>query len=314
MDWTKKTAPNNKRGQPRRRVKPLWRQPTFIGCFLVCLAGGFGYVGWWIWQSEWIHRVVDHARSSLILNASIKGFVVNEILVEGRFETSRHDLLKALGLKRGISILAFDVDSARYRIEALPWVKRAVIQRQLPDVVRLFLWERRPMALWQRNGIFSLIDLKGEVIPLTDISAYTNLIVIVGKDAPQKASSLFSTLAQEPELASQVTAAVRVGERRWNIHLNDATKVLLPEDGSDAAWSRLAKLYKKYGSSLKKLGSIDLRLADRVVVRGRKIITSKGLIPETPGINFKSEDSSSRKPNGEMEPNSLGKLIKGRNT
>ncbi len=314
MNRVKKFSPNSKRGQPRRRVKPFWRQPAFIGCFLVCLAGGTGFVCWRAWQTDWLHRTADYAKSSLILRAAKKGFVVREILVEGRFETSRHDLLKALGLKRGAPILAFDADSARIRIEALPWIKRAVIERQLPDVVHLVLWERRPMALWQRNGIFSLIDIKGEVIPVTDISAYTNLIVIIGNDAPRKASSLFSILAQEPELANRVKAAVRVGERRWNLHLNNTTKILLPEDDSDAAWGHLAKLYKKYSSSLNKLEIIDLRLSDRVVLRERKIITTKEAIPEIPGINSKLKDDLRRQPNGQTEPNSLGTLIKGRNT
>ena len=125
------------------------------------------------------------------------------------------------------------------------------------------------MALWQRSGKFSLLNTDGKIIPLEDISEFRSLIVLIGSEAPKKATKLFQVLAKEPELATKVKAAVWIGARRWNLHLNNSTKIYLPEFGADGAWSRLAKIYQKQQSIFEDLELIDLRLADRIVVQER---------------------------------------------
>ena len=75
------------------------------------------------------------------------GLKVDEILVIGRRETAQKDLLAAVRLARGAPILAFDLQAARKRIEALPWIKTVSVERMLPDTVLLNIKERRPLAL-----------------------------------------------------------------------------------------------------------------------------------------------------------------------
>jgi len=298
-----KSSAKRKRGLPRRRVKSFWQHPVFAASVLIFIAGGISCASWWFWHSDWLSQTVKRAKSSFILSTAKQGFVVREILVEGRIETSRQDLLEALRLKNGSPILAFNTGTARIRVEALPWVQKVVIERQLPDVVHLFLSERRPLALWQRNGIFSLIDINGDLIPLRDLSAYSKLIVIIGKDAPTKAANLFKVLAMEPQLASRVTAAVRVGGRRWNLHLNGQTEILLPEKDADAAWAHLANLYKKHDELFNNLKTIDLRLADRMAIRqGDKSVVKKG-VKGLPAIQSKSIDNSRKRLKRQMHPN-----------
>ncbi len=318
MAWFSKAdaAPkkaSSKRGQKRRRVKPLWRSPLFVTGYVLVIISSASLAGWWVWQSGWVQTTAERAKWMIIAGAAKTGFSVREIFVEGRFETPRKSLLKALRLERGAPILAFDPQAARERVEALPWVRHAVIERQLPDVVHLQLNERRPMALWQRGGKFSLIDTNGELIPLKDVSNYTNLIVIIGKDAPRHAAVLFEVLAAEPKLASQVRAAVRVGARRWNLHLINKIKIQLPEDDPGAAWSHLAELNQKYALLSRDLISVDLRLADRIVIREVK----KGspdekfdIVPNLPKRKQKPKSRPYNRPN--RHPG--GRLISERDT
>jgi len=49
-------------------------------------------------------------------------------------------------------------------------------------------------------------------------------------------------LAGEPDLVGRVSAAVRVDARRWNLRIDNAIDVLLPEDNVGDAWARLAAL------------------------------------------------------------------------
>ena len=314
MNWINKSRRKDKRGQPRRRVKPFWQHSMFFAAVFIFIAGGIGSSVWWIWDSDWLLQEVKRAKSSFISRAAEEGFIVRKILVEGRVETSRHDLLSALRLENGTPILGFNTDLARNRVESLPWVQKAVIERQLPDVINLFLLERRPLALWQRNGSKSLIDMGGDLIPLGDISAFDKLVVVIGKDAPARAAKLFKVLATKPQLASLVTAAVRVGGRRWNLHLNNQTEILLPEKGAEVAWAHLADLYKKHDLFFDNLKAIDLRLADRMIISRVNNRGGKGRKDELPKTRLKSADNPRKMLKRKLAPRYRSTSIQDRET
>ena len=129
------------------------------------------------------------------------------------------------------------------------------------------LIERRPLAVWQHGGLQQLIDREGAVIPVEDLSRFARLPIVVGDDAAANAGMLIDTLANEPELAARVTAAVRVGGRRWNLRIDDVIDVLLPEENAEAAWSRLAQLERASTLLKRDVQTVDLRLPDRLVLR-----------------------------------------------
>jgi len=220
-----------------------------------------------MWQSGWVPGAIDKAKWKMIALASDLGFKVDEILVIGRRETAQKDLLAALRLARGAPILAFDLQAARKRIEALPWIKTASVERMLPDTVLLNIEERQPLALWQHKGAFALIDYDGEVILKTGLERYSDLIVVVGRDAPGQAAELLKTLAAEPELMDQVKAAVRIGGRRWNLRLKNDIDVRLPEEDTAKAWARLAEYEKTHRVLERDVQILDLRIPDRLIVR-----------------------------------------------
>jgi cell division protein FtsQ len=246
---------------------PLWRsrkvRGTLIALLVVLAAGG----GWRMWQSGWVPGAIDKAKWKMIALSSDLGFKVDEILVIGRRETAQKDLLAAVRLARGAPILAFDLQAARKRIEALPWIKTASVERMLPDTVLLKIEERQPLALWQYKGAFALIDSNGEVILKTGLERFSDLIVVVGRDAPGQAAELLKTLAAESELMDQVKAAVRIGGRRWNLRLKNDIDVRLPEEDTAKAWARLAEYEKTHRVLERDVQILDLRIPDRLIVR-----------------------------------------------
>jgi cell division protein FtsQ len=78
---------------------------------------------------------------------------------------------------------------------------------------------------------------------------------------------LLDALSARPGLQSHVIAAVRVGERRWNLRLNTGADVLLPEGHEIAALDRLAQLQTDHALLDRPLQVIDMRLPDRLVIR-----------------------------------------------
>lgn len=196
---------------------------------------------------------------------------VTQVVIEGRSLTPEPLLRAALGVAPGDMLLGFSLDAARARVEALTWVQHATVERRLPGTVIVHLTERLPFAVWQNAGKFVLIDRAGQVVsnqdPVKDAAAYAVLPLVVGAGAPENAAALLDLLAAQPGLKSRVVAAVRVGERRWNLKLNNGADVLLPEGQEAVAMAKLMELHGTQALLDRPLQTLDLRLPDRLVVR-----------------------------------------------
>ncbi|OUS13584.1 hypothetical protein A9Q97_04765 [Rhodospirillales bacterium 47_12_T64] len=195
------------------------------------------------------------------------GLSVEDVLVEGRKRTNAAAILNTLDVERGTPILAFSPSSAKAEIEKLPWVKQAIVERRLPNVIYVQLIERQPLALWQKEGILHVIDQNGEVIPKAKATKFASLPLIVGPDAPDHAREILALIESEPDLGTQVKAAVRVSGRRWNIRLNNGVDVQLPEEDPTDAWSFFARIEREEGVLERDVVLVDLRLRDRLIVR-----------------------------------------------
>jgi len=197
------------------------------------------------------------------------GLVVTDIEVTGRQTTDASTIMEALGATRGTPILAVDPGHAKEKLQALPWVRSAAIERRLPGTLFVRLIERQPLAVWQHAGKQQLIGRDGEVIPVTNLAKFARLPTVVGDDAPKYARDFIDMLAKEPDLFARVTAAVRVGGRRWDVHIDHDIDVMLPEgkDSAAAAWSHLAELERSQALLNRDVETVDMRLGDRLVIR-----------------------------------------------
>jgi cell division protein FtsQ len=245
----------------RRPPHPRWVQ------VLACLGAGLLGLGVAFALSSWTLRGGPHAALASIGDQVLAwsgrtGLVVRDVYVEGRRRTPQDVLRRQLGIEIGMPILAFDGDAARARLEQLGWIEQASVARMLPDAVQIRLLERQPLALWQRDGRFEVIDRRGTVIEdaLSDHPGqYAHLRVVVGDDAPQAAADLFALLSTEPTLSGRVRAATRVGERRWNLHLDNRVEVWLPEHDVLGAWQLLASKARDEALLERAVTLIDLR-------------------------------------------------------
>lgn len=248
-----------------RQVRP---RRLMLAALAVCLVGGAVTVGAVAASSSRDHLVAPLAASFARSSAAL-GLTVDEILVIGRAETPRQMLLDALGTGFGAPILGLDLSAARQRLMALPWVNAAEIERVLPNTLIIRLSERQPIALWQRRGQFTLIDREGRALADDRDGVAGDLIVVVGDDAPPHTARLLEMLAARPELQPLVRAAVRVGGRRWNLHLENGISIRLPETDPESALRRLADYQRTQGLLDKDIVTIDMRFADKLILQPR---------------------------------------------
>jgi cell division protein FtsQ len=195
------------------------------------------------------------------------GFTVQAVTLEGRSETAQREIARMLGIKRGDLMLYVDVDEARARIEALPWVKSAEVRRIWPDRIQVRIVERTPVAVWQMDGAKTVIDSDGHPIAGENPERFATLPLVVGQGAETAVASLLKLVATQPNLKSRVKIAVRVGERRWDLQLDNAVEVRLPEEGAEAALAELVRLDREQNVLSRDIKAIDLRYPDRFIVK-----------------------------------------------
>ncbi|MSP05413.1 MAG: FtsQ-type POTRA domain-containing protein [Acetobacteraceae bacterium] len=244
-----------------RRARRYSRLGLGVGAGMAVLL-----VGWLFLRPADPGTLLAGMQTRLTAGTANAGLRLRQIDIEGRVNTAEPLLRAAIGVHLDEAILSVSLTAMKARIETLSSVQSVVIERQLPDRLVVRLYEREPLAIWQNQGKFSLIDRAGRVVE-RDLAESQDLPLIVGAGAPQAAALMLDVLNRHPALLSRMVAAIRVGERRWNLRLQTGADVMLPEGHEDVAIARLMSLHQDQGLLDRPLKSIDLRLPDRLIIR-----------------------------------------------
>jgi len=221
----------------------------------------------WLWQSDYVSRAGAWLGGVQTRMANNVRMTVDLVSIEGRRRADRRAVEKALGAGRGVSILNFDLEAAKARIESMPWVAGAVVERRLPDTIHVGLTERRPIARWRSGGRTLLVDGDGVVIRTRKPERWAALPLVAGGGAPAAVGRLLEILAAQPKLAKRVASSRRLGKRRWDIVFDNGVVLMLPDTNPAAAWRRFARLEAKHRLLGRGIIAIDLRLPDRIILR-----------------------------------------------
>lgn len=275
MAQKKKTTLSSYQRTTRRisRVRTLKRKLRFVfrrGYYtaaVVILAVMVG-AGWWWVQSGKLAIMWDGSKQALLAQTAKHGLALQYIYLEGRKHTTLEEVTLSLGLEAGDPILGLSVREISERIKKLGWVRDVVVERQLPDTLHIHIMERKPIALWQHEKKFFLVDGDGQVIGEANkkTEEYKSLLLVVGDEAPKHTAALMNLLSMEADLFGKVSSAVWVGNRRWNLRLQNDVEVKLPEQDADKAWHKLADMERAEQVLSKAIRSVDLRLADRIFI------------------------------------------------
>ena len=244
-------------GQTMRvRVAARMSAVLFLGMTIlhsIILGGYLNYDG-----SPWMK--VPGKLSSLI------GWAADDIRIKGLVHQEPAMLLNALGVRPGGSLVGFDAANAKALLENLDWVATATVQRSFPNTLEISVVERQPFAVWQRAGSYYVIDRSGSAISNVMPGKLPDLPLVSGEGAQFEVANLVNQLEVSPDLSSKVRGAARVGQRRWNLYLDNGITVLLPETGVGEALARVAALDASQHLLSKGIRSVDLRFNGRVIV------------------------------------------------
>jgi len=240
--------------------------PRFIGAaasaLLILASIGYGVV-----KGGHGPMIVGFLKDTRDAAANAAGFHIAAVSLSGEKQVSRREIFAAAGVTDRASLLFLDVDDARARLKAIPWIADATVKKLYPDHLQITVSERDAFALWQTGGKVSVISADGTVAgPLID-ARFAVLPLVVGAGAASRAREFLGQLDKYPAIRVQVRASVLVAERRWNLRLKNGIDVRLPENDVPRALDTLAALDRDKQLLTRDVSAIDLRLPDRVSVR-----------------------------------------------
>jgi cell division protein FtsQ len=218
-------------------------------------------------QGGHVPVIVDHLKDARDAAANALGFRIAAVALSGQKEVSREEVLATAGVTGRSSLLFLDVDGARRRLRANPWIADATLLKLYPDRLQISITEREAFALWQKDGRVAVIAADGTVLEPFVAYRFAGLPLVVGRGAHVKAKEFLALLERFPQVREVVRASVLVAERRWNLRLKNGIDVRLPESDVERALTTLVQLDRDKKLVSRDIAAIDLRLPDRVTVR-----------------------------------------------
>lgn len=266
-------VPNRRaRRRPRDTMRHAWFYASRGALAAALLAVAVG-VPVWLFGSEAAETAKRKAADTYASIRRASGVVsLDKLAVEGRYRTSREALRHALQIKKGDSLFASDPWSIKRRLEALPWVRTASVERRFPGTLRVTLVERNAIARFRDKGGLVLVDETGAIIAAAPDKEHENLILLAGESAPAGAAALVQLLAREPALARRAVSATRHGQRRWDIAFEGGAIVRLPDGYERAAIAKFAEFERLHALLARGAVTYDMRLPDRLTIRNSRIV------------------------------------------
>ena len=180
-----------------------------------------GWVGSWFFLTEANEKTSYWAKEKLLNATASAGFSVKNLMVEGREYTDYDAILAIANIQKGDPLFSFNARAAKDMLEKLSWVKEAHVERRMPDTIYIEVVEREPFALWQNNKRLSLIDDEGVFLTNHKLNRFKDLLIVVGKEAPQECGEFLSLLNSEPFVHEKVESVRHVAGRRWDLALKN---------------------------------------------------------------------------------------------
>jgi cell division protein FtsQ len=201
--------------------------------------------------------------------AAKAGFQVKRVPVTGMERVDQLKVYQLVLAEKDRAMPLVDIEKIRADLLQYGWIKDARVSRRLPDTLAVEIIERKPAALWQRNGKYALIDANGIVLANVRAGEGGDLLTLNGNQANAHIVALNALLDNASALKSQVSGASWIGNRRWDLQFQTGETLALPEGEAEAAkallnFARLDGVHRLLGRDLI---HFDLRDPDRAYFR-----------------------------------------------
>ena len=195
-------------------------------------------------------------------------FMIKVASIDGSSDELANEIREILPLDFPVSYFDLDIKYLHKVVNEIPAVASAAIKISAGGVLQINVAEKSPAFIWRKGNVMSVIDETGSFIRIANSRVdYPKLPLVVGETADLAVSEISSLMQANEYFKDHVRAFIRVGERRWDLILENNVRIMLPQREFLAAFDRLL-LMNEAGSLLSgRLSNIDMRLVVRPTVR-----------------------------------------------
>lgn len=161
------------------------------------------------------------------------------------------------------------VGAIRRDLKQLPWIADANVQRCWPNVVKIKIFERQPLALWQKQGV---IDTEGKLFFPPNIAKLADklegLPEFVGtkEDLDAMVDMYLSILSALKPIGLAVKKLEIMLDHGWRAILDNGVVIVLGQTELEERLRRFVLAYPLLATEPKGLAIVDLRYTNGLSV------------------------------------------------
>ena len=195
-------------------------------------------------------------------------FMIKVASIDGSSDELANEIREILPLDFPVSYFDLDIKYLHKVVNEIPAVASAAIKISAGGVLEINVAEKSPSFIWRKDNIMSVIDETGSFIRIANSRVdYPKLPLVVGETADLAVSEISSLMQANEYFKDHVRAFIRVGERRWDLILENNVRIMLPQKEFLAAFDRLMLMNDAASLLSGRLSNIDMRLVVRPTVR-----------------------------------------------
>lgn len=179
------------------------------------------------------------------------------------------------------NFFSLDLAQAQQAFQAVPWVRRAAVQRVWPNRLRVTLEEHRAAAWWQVDaGEDRLVNVQGEVFEANPGDVEDEGLPVLRGPEGSSAALLAMHARLAPvfaELDARIETLAMSARGSWRVELDSGAEVELGRGSEDAVLARTRQFAATVGQLTERyqrpIAHADLRHADGYALKLRGIGT-----------------------------------------
>ncbi|MCJ7800036.1 MAG: cell division protein FtsQ/DivIB [Polaromonas sp.] len=208
-------------------------------------------------------------------------FNLSAIVVQGELtHNSAATLRTNVAPKLAGNFLTVDMDQTRAAFEAVPWVRRALVQREFPNRLKVVLQEHKAVAYWgpEENG--RLVNSFGEVFEVNQGDVEVEGLPMLGGPPGQALLVLQTYQALFPmfkEMGAVLEQLRLSGQGNWLAQLDSGATIALGHGATQEVQTRtrrfITTLTQVSARFQRDMESADLRYGNGYAVKLRGVTT-----------------------------------------
>jgi len=203
---------------------------------------------------------------------SDRRFAVRHIEIIGAVHAPRAALHEVVNRYVGLNLFRLDIARVHSDLAALSWINGVEIEKKLPDTLRIRVSERSAVALVESSGTIRYVDAAGiefaELSPEVGDADLPLITAASGPDLVRCVALVRELRGRDPQVYARISEVRPLPPRGFALFdRRIGAFVYANEDDVFTKWRDLAAIARSERFGRGDLAYVDLRFADRVVIK-----------------------------------------------